>query len=331
MLKRKTLICAVLGLLLSSLFARPPLLAQSHSALTVWSTPVNLGPVINSPYTDQHPAISKDGLSLYFTSDRPGGFGGLDLWVSQRGGVDIPWGPAMNLGPNINTSGNENAPNLSIDGHRLYFGSIRPGGFGSSDIYVSHRQDKGDDFGWEVPLNLGPNINTPAAENGPSIFEDETTGVTTLYFTSDRPGIGGFDIYASTQKEDDSFYPAVIVPELSSPYRDTRLAIRRDGLEIFISSERPGGVDLRDLWVSTRLTTSDPWGTPVDLGAPINTTALEGAPALSFDGTTLYFFSNRAGGFGGFDLYVTTRGKLHPEELDGNDQIGDQEPGDRSK
>jgi Tol biopolymer transport system component len=316
MLKRKTLICAVLGLLLSSLFTRPPLLAQSHSALTVWSTPVNLGPVINTPYIEQHPAISKDGLSLYFTSDRPGGFGGLDLWVSQRAGVDIPWGPPTNLGPNINTSGNENAPNLSIDGHRLYFGSTRPGGFGSSDIYVSHRQDKADDFGWEVPVNLGPNINTLAGENGPSIFEDEATGVTTLYFTSDRPGIGDFDIYASTQNEDDSFNLAVIVPELSSPYRDTRTAIRRDGLEIFISSERPGGVDLRDLWVSTRLTTSDPWGTPVNLGAPVNSTALEGAPALSFDGTTLYFFSNRAGGFGGLDLYVTTRGKRHTEEFD---------------
>jgi hypothetical protein len=211
----------------------------------------------------------------------------------------------MNLGPNINTSGNENAPNLSIDGHRLYFGSTRSGGFGSSDIYVSHRRDKGDDFDWEVPVNLGPNINTLAGENGPSIFEDEATGVTTLYFTSNGPGIGDFDIYASTQNDDDSFNPAVIVPELSSPYRDTRTAIRRDGLEMFISSERPGGVDLRDLWVSTRLTTSDPWGTPVNLGAP----------ALSFDGTTLYFFSNRAGGFGGLDLYVTTRGKLHTEEF----------------
>ena len=322
MLKRKTLKCAVLGLLFSSLLAWPPLLAQSHSALTVWSTPVNLGPVINSPYTDQHPAISKDGLSLYFTSDRPGGFGGMDLWVSQRAGVDIPWGPPMNLGPNINTGGNENAPNLSIDEHRLYFGSTRPGGFGSSDIYVSHRQDKGDDFGWEVPVNLGPNINTLDGENGPCIFEDEATGVTTLYFN--RFVIGDYDIFASTQNEDDSFKPAVIVPELSSPYRDTRLAIRRDGLEIFISTERPGGVDLRDLWVSTRLTTSDPWGTPTNLGTPVNSTALEGAPALSFDGTTLYFYSNRGGGFGGLDLYVTTRGKLHPEESADSTKIGAQ-------
>ena len=64
-----------------------------------WSEPVNLGPVINTGYNDQHPALSKDGLSLYISSDRPGGFGATDLWVSQRARVDDPWGEPQELGP----------------------------------------------------------------------------------------------------------------------------------------------------------------------------------------------------------------------------------------
>jgi len=76
-----------------------------------WGDPVNLGPVVNSPSNDQHPAISKDGLSLYITSDRPGGLGGSDIWVSQRASSGDPWGAPENLGPNINSAGNDVAPN----------------------------------------------------------------------------------------------------------------------------------------------------------------------------------------------------------------------------
>src|SRR2546426_9448989 len=112
--------------------------------------------------------------------------------------------------------------------------------------------------------------------------------------------------------------PGVDVTELNGPYRDTRTAIRRDGLEMFISSDatgRPGGVGGQDLWVATRATTADPWSTPVNLGPTVNSTAFDGAPALSFDGTTLYFFSARPGGFGANDLYVTTRTRLRGPDV----------------
>src|SRR3989454_139580 len=112
--------------------------------------------------------------------------------------------------------------------------------------------------------------------------------------------------------------PGVDVTELNGPYRDTRTAIRRDGLEMFISSDatgRPGGVGGQDLWVATRATTADPWSNPVNLGPTVNSTAFDGAPALSFDGTTLYFFSARPGGFGANDLYVTTRTRLGGPDL----------------
>src|SRR2546426_544597 len=285
--------------------------ADVQSEWGPWSTPINVGPLVNSPLDDNRPAISKDGLSLYITSGRLGGFGGLDIWVSHRASLDDPWGPPQNLGPTVNSSSNDVAPAFSPDGHRMYFHSFRPGGCGLADIYVSRRRDTRDDFGWGPPEDLSCVVNTPYVNAGPTIFEDETTGTTTLYFTvqNNPPGSDqGFDIYASTRTGDEgAFGPPVLVPELSSPFRDTRTAIRRDGLEIFLSSGRPGGVGNEDLWVSTRASTLDPWSTPVNLGAVVNTTAFDGGPALSFDGTTLYFHSNRPGGFGGNDLYVTTR------------------------
>ena len=289
-----------------------------------WATPVNLGPVVNSPYNDNHPAISKDGLSLYLTSGRPGGVNGAnvpqfeEIWVSQRASRDADWGPPVNLGPVINRiSSNTGSPTFTPDGHRMYFHSNRPGLCGLADLYVARRQDKRDDFGWERPESLGCVVNGPFNDNGPTYFEDETTGITTLIFTSTRPGgPGDFDIYQSTRVGDEGdFGPAVLVSELSGPGRDTRTAIRRDGLEIFMSSDvtgRVGGIGSQDIWVATRATPLDPWSTPVNLGAAVNSTAFDGAPALSFDGTSLYFFSERTdlGGFGKRDLYVTTRTRL---------------------
>ena len=293
--------------------------AEDSPAYGPWGTPVNLGPVVNSSYNENHPAISKDGLSLYITSSplpsppgsRPGGRGGADMWVSQRASIDAPWGAPVDLGPNINSAGNDGAPSLSTDGHRLYFHSMGRGGCGAADLFVSRRQDKRDDFGWEPAENLGCVVNSPFADNGPTIFEDDATGLTTLYFNSPRPGgLGDVDIYASTLQADGTFGPGVLVRELSSPSRDTRVAIRRDGLEIFLSTDRPGGVGREDIWVATRATTLDPWSPPVPLGPVVNSPYVNSGPALSFDGTELYFYSNRPGGFGGNDLYVTTRARL---------------------
>src|SRR3989449_10226771 len=278
-----------------------------------WSQPVNLGSVINSGSNEQHPAISKDGLSLYFASDRAGagGMGGLDIYVSHRESLDAPWGAPVNLGPNVNSAGDDLAPAFSPDGHQLYFHSNGRGGCGGAELFVSHRHDKRDDLGLEPAEDLGCVVNSPFNDAGPTIFEDEATGITTLYFTvQNNPASSdqGFDIYASTRTGDEgAFGPPVLVSELSTPFRDTRTAIRRDGLEIFLSSGRPGddivgrSAGSEDLWVSTRATASDAWSPPLNLnlvnqqlgGPPVNSAAFDGAPALSFDGTTLYFFSDR--------------------------------------
>lgn len=272
-----------------------------------WSEPVNLGSVVNSAGIEIEVSISKDGLSLYIASNRSGNF---DIWVSHRESDDEPWGPPQPLGPAINTAAREQAPFISRDGHRLYFFSDREPVGGTTDIYVSRRRNKRDDFSWEAPVNLGSGVNSTANETLPVLFEDDATGTTTLYFSSNRAGSAGADIFASTLQADETFGPASVVAELSSPRRDRVLAIRRDGLEIFLASDRPNLVNTPfDLWFATRATTSQPWSTPVNLGPVVNSSADEGGAALSFDGTTLYFTSSRLGGSGLHDIWVTTRPK----------------------
>jgi Tol biopolymer transport system component len=280
---------------------------------TAWSAPVNLGPSINTEFGEFQSAISADGLTLFFASDRPGGFGSKgtnDLWVAQRRNGNADWEPAQNLGPQFNTPYNESGPELSPDGHSLFFAS---GGLGTGhelDIYVAFRQDVSDNFGLEQPSNLGKGVNSNSSDGDPTIFVDPTTGIVTLYFARSDPRTD-FDIYTSTQGADGTFGPAVLVPELSSPYRDTHPTVRRDGLEIYLSSNRPGSLGGIDLWTSTRPTTNDKWSTPVNLGGTINTASQDRAPYLSDDGLTLLFTSDRPGGFGGNDFYMVTRKISH--------------------
>jgi Tol biopolymer transport system component len=282
--------------------------AQEYSP---WSPAVNLGPVVNSAANEGCPFIAKSDLTLYVVSTRPDGFGAQDIYVSHRDSVHDAWGPLQNLGPTINSDSNELCPTLTIDGHRLLFVSDRPGGVGKQDLYVSRRHNKRDDFGWESPINLGVAVNSTENDYTPSLFEDEATGRVQLYFSSDRPGgAGSVDIYTSDVTQDGEFEFAVLVLELSTPSIDERPNVRKDGLEMFFNSNRPGSLGATDLWVSTRASAADPWSPPVNLGSNVNTSSGEFRPSLSFDGTTLYFHSNRPGSFGSVDIYVTTREKL---------------------
>ncbi len=301
---------------------------EKMGPFSAWSEPVNLGPSINTQYTEFHMAISADELSVFFSSDRPeGSFGMADLWVAERPSRDDDWGSARNLGSKFNTPSNENCPALSPDGHWLFFCSAGLGGFGLSDIFAAFRENISDNFGWKDPINLGGGVNSRCADGDPTLFVDPETGVLTMYFASTRPpgpgNCGDFHIYMSTLGDDGAFGPAVLVPELSSPARDAHPTIRSDGLEIFLASNRPGSVGppiapAIDLWVSTRPTTHDAWSTPVNLGPTVNTLADERAPYLSADGQRLYFTSDRTdrpGGFGENDFYVITRKKLADESV----------------
>jgi len=298
---RTVLALVVLG----GLLVASPTAAPNYSP---WLAPANLGSDVNSAFNEQGPAVSKDGLSLYFGSDRPGGFGGLDIWVSQRSDRDAAWGPPVNLGATVNTADTDNIPSLSRDEHWLFFNSNRPGGFGGIDIWASYREHTWDDLAWQSPINVGSDVNSPFSDQAASYFANDSGGVPLLFFNSDRPGGKGLtDIYVSELQSDGSFGPASPVTELNSPSVDQRPSVRFDGLELFFFSSRTGTLGFADLWVAVRDTVVDPWSEPANLGPLVNSTVNDLQPYIAPDRRTLYFASNRAGGFGGLDLYVTTR------------------------
>jgi hypothetical protein len=271
-----------------------------------WSEPVNLGPIVNTAYAEAGVYISRDGLSLYFGSTRPGGMGAFDIWVSSRPGVNDPWGPPVNLGHPVNTPANEQTPTLTIDGHRLFFARDGAGGYGGQDLYVARRRDARDESGWLNVSNLGPGVNTASHEAGPTLFE--ANGMLTLYFSSTRAtGLGFEDIYVSTANPDEPFGDAQLELDVSTMYRDARPFVTRDGLELYFDSNRGDGTPYNDLWVSARSCVDEPWPAAIRLPDHVQSNLLDARPVISFDGTELYFHSNRVGTMGGNDLYVARR------------------------
>jgi hypothetical protein len=301
-LRRPALALLALALALISL----PVHAQNFSD---WEPPTPIS-AINTAFVDGCPFISKDGLSLYFASNRAGGAN--DIYVAQRPSLDAEWGTPVNVSP-VNSTAADECPTLSIDGHLLFLVSRRAGGCGGSDIWVALRKFTKDNLGWNTPQHLGCVVNTAYDEVTPSYFEDEETGAAQLYFHSNRPtGTGGplgTNIFVSEQLPNEAFGIADLVPGVNSNFNDQRPNIRRNGLELYFESDR-GGAGGSDLWVATRTTTSDVWGIPTNL-AVLNSAVLDGRPSISAHGDTLYFMSSRAGTV---DLYVTTRRKIPDSE-----------------
>lgn len=299
------------------------ILAASHTAnFSPWSEPVSLGPTINTSFDDRQPAVSKDGLSLYFGSNRPESPDDVvldfNIWVSRRACADdsCPWETPV-LASALNTSFTDGTPTLSRDGHWLFLISNRPGGFGSMDLWVSWRENVHDDFAWGSPTNLGPGVNTSGFEGGPFYFVNEDVGVPQLYFNRNPLQVNtGGDIYVSEQAPDGSFGTAVPVPELSSAATDQRPVIAHNGLDIYFYSDRQGsilgsnGLPTFDIWVATRENVLEPWSAPTNLGPPINTAVGELIPFIFSHGATekLYFTRNVAiPPAMNFDIFVSTR------------------------
>jgi hypothetical protein len=284
---------------------------------------MHLGESINSLGSDQNATLSKDGLSLYLSSNRtdlPGARGNLDIWVSQRSTTAEGWGTPRNLGPVINTSGAELSPNLSVDGHLLFFTSNRVGStpmagtsppVPSVDIWMSRRTNIQDDFSWGPPVRLGPGVNTGGVDQAPMYLQSAEDGTTNFYFNRGILQSNEGDIYsASITRDGGTLGPAEPVVALNSGVNDAAISIRRDGREIFFWSLRPAGLTGQDLWTSTRRSVHHPWLPPTKLDAPLNTSVNELTPSLSFDGRTLIFTSNRPAPTpltGGNDLWVSTR------------------------
>ena len=309
-----TMLSAIIALAMLPIFAFSQNNDSTPNAVLSFSVQ-NMGARLNSADNDIAPVISPSGLSLYFTSNRPEGQGLTDIWVAQRATLNAAWG-AQTPVKVVNTSSNDVMSSISLDGRTMFLFSNRPGGMGGRDLYLSTRNDPTDDFGWTAPVNLGAVVNTAFDELGAAYFEDPTTGVRSIIFSSNRLGDPALDyhLYQSTRNVRGTFNAPTLINELSTLGVGAELstAIRRDGLEIFITATRPEGLNfpLFDIWVATRATTTLPWNPPV-LVAGINSLEDDRIPSLSPDGAILYFQSDRAGGSGGLDLYSATRCSLY--------------------
>lgn len=179
-----------------------------------WSEPQSLGALVNTPDAwESQPSISVDGQLLYFTSDRNGGYGGYDLYCSKRK-KDGSWGKPANLGPAINTAGNEKAPFIHSDSQTLYFSSDGLVGLGGYDIFFS-QQKEGK---WQKAKNLGYPINSE--EDDVSFFV--STSGTKAYFSTNRFGnknwdLYSFDLYKEAQPENMTVIKGNVVSDDGNP------------------------------------------------------------------------------------------------------------------
>jgi hypothetical protein len=285
--------------------AASALLASGVAAKTFsdWSAPVNAETLsgssssLNTASNDGCPILNPYDGSLYMASNRPGGQGGLDIWIAPRSGDG--WGTPVNAGPNVNTASDEFCP-TPARGNRFFF--VRRLSATNTDIYVV-KDLPNSGFGTPQRLATGDDaINSPWEEWSPSWFE--SGGREFLYFASTRRGHPAQEVYFS-----ENFGPAQLAAGgVESSASDARPNVRRDGLEIVWDSTRTGSQGT-DIYSATRSSVDAPWGSAVQLGNGINSAGNESRASLSWDGTILMFGTTRAGGEGSADIWLSTRTK----------------------
>ena len=273
-----------------------------------WSTPINIGPPINTPFRETGARLSSNGLSLYFSSDRPCGADDavldFNLWVARRKSRFSRWQEprclAINANPRIVGEAplpyQDREPELSRDQHWLYFVSDRPGSVGppvptGGDIWVSWRHDIRNDNGWTEPFRV-VGLNTEAGERVPQYFAGRYGRLPQLFFTTSRGG-GAFDIWVIKILGGAVIGEARPVAELNTPdLFDAGGTISPNGREIFFF--RGAGGPTLDIYTATRPNLHAAWSTPVKVDA-VNSPAADQEVTLSPDGRLLFITSNRSG------------------------------------
>ncbi len=292
----------------------------------------NLGENVNSPYDDYAPAVTADG-TLFFTSRRPNP-NRLDFGddVYRVNHIETDWEKPTYLSEVINTKESQGAISVAPDGKTLYVALCsEPDGFGRCDIYVAEWNElgtewtrarnlnnlEGRDMRMEKRVDNFDFVNTTYWESQPSISPDRQT----LYFASDRPGgFGGTDIWKTVRQEDGSWgRPVNLGPDVNTKGDERTPAISFDNRTLYYSSDgfpdgepnkAAGGFDIyMTRWQGSR------WSRPMNLGYPINSKNDDVFISPTLSGDTLFYASNREGGYGGFDLYMLLDPPFPPDAM----------------
>jgi hypothetical protein len=293
--------------------------AASAMHFSPWSTAQKIDEIagnhadLNTASLDGCPIQSPNGLSLFIASNRPGGKGGLDIWVATRSSRSDPWRAPQNLPEPINSASDDFCPTPLHDGGLLFVSRrvVQDVTCGLGDIYFARLSPAGS---WSDPEHLAcapEGANSALDEQGPSYVQGR------LYFSRSSlpPGNTG-ELFVSHKNGDMSFGPATAIAELNDAgANDIQPNVRKDGREIVFSSNRSGGAGGQDIWSATRASVEDSWSAPVNLGSGVNTGLAESRPSLSWDAEQLLFgragpAGTGEGGTGASDIYVSMRGKL---------------------
>jgi outer membrane protein OmpA-like peptidoglycan-associated protein/tetratricopeptide (TPR) repeat protein len=187
-----------------------------------WTFPKNMGEPINTVYKETQPSLSADGRTIYFASDRPGGKGMLDIWMSRQN-ENGSWQNPVNLGDSINTPGDEMSPFIHQDGKTLYFSSNTLIGMGGFDIFIARRNEKGN---WKHVENLGYPINTNGDEVGLIVNAQGDKA----YFSSNRNKEYGkdlfeFNLYKKARPEEVSYMKGVVYDKITRSRLEARFEL----------------------------------------------------------------------------------------------------------
>lgn len=260
----------------------------------------NLGPGVNTPYSDYAPIISADGNMLIFTSNRTddparakANANFEDIYVSYK--RDGKWSEPKLISANINIKYNDAAASLSPDGNTLFLYYEE----GEGDIYISTRT--GED--WSKPKALNRHINTPMFwETCASVSPDGKK----LYFASNRPGgYGELDLYVSELDAKGDWGKATnLGPIINTPNNEDSPFIHHDGVTLYFSSDGHPRLGNSDIFVSEYR--NNKWTRPENIGWPLNSWEYDGFFTLSADKKTGYFSTAKEGGLGDADIYSVT-------------------------
>ncbi len=267
--------------------------AVNHSSSTYAFTPINLGDSVNTSFSEYYPSVTVTDSLLVFT--RRGNQIREDFYQSTI--LDKKFGKAIIIKGDINFESQKGAITVSQDGEWMLFTArFSEGGYGNFDLYISYYTPQG----WSEPQNLGEAINTEFWESSPALSPDKRA----LYFSSNRSGgYGGSDLYVSYLQPNGKWAAAINMgPTINTKGDDQAPFIHADNQTMYYTSDGLQGYGGSDLFI-VRKNEKGEWGLPENLGYPINTIENEGSLAVSADGLTAYYASDRSDSRGELDLY----------------------------